>query len=148
MDEQDEFQTEAERQDGRKHHILSVTERIVVAAISVTPFSKEGIADLMKGVHATATDLFDGAGDRERQGLPKKAPAVPIKKSVTDDYIICLEDGKPFKSMKRHLSASFDLTPEEYRERWGLPSDYPMTAPNYSKKRTALAKASGLGTKR
>jgi predicted transcriptional regulator len=75
-------------------------------------------------------------------------PAVSIKQSVTPDYIICLEDGKQFKSLKRHLRNSFDLTPDEYREKWGLPYDYPMVAPNYAARRSAMAKKFGLGRKR
>lgn len=78
---------------------------------------------------------------------PEKAPvpAVPIVDSLTDDFIICLEDGKPFKSLKRHLRTKFDMTPEAYREKWGLPHDYPMVAPNYAKERSKLAKKMGLG---
>jgi predicted transcriptional regulator len=75
-------------------------------------------------------------------------PAVPIKKSVTPDFVICLEDGKKLKMLKRYLKARFDMTPEDYRERWGLPADYPMVAPNYAKQRQALAKKIGLGTRR
>lgn len=75
-------------------------------------------------------------------------PAVAIKKSVMPDYIICLEDGKKFKSLKRHLRTHYDLTPEEYREKWGLPHDYPMVAPNYAAARSALAKKMGLGQRR
>lgn len=75
-------------------------------------------------------------------------PAVPVRKSVTPDFIICLEDGKKFKSLKRHLRTHYDLTPEQYREKWGLPADYPMVAPSYSATRSQLAKDSGLGTKK
>jgi predicted transcriptional regulator len=75
-------------------------------------------------------------------------PAVPIKKSVTPDYIICLEDGKKFKSLKRHLRTHYDLSPEEYRDKWGLPHDYPMVAPNYAAARSDLAKRMGLGQRR
>jgi predicted transcriptional regulator len=74
-------------------------------------------------------------------------PAVPIKKSITDEHLICLEDGKKLKMLKRHLSSSYDMTPEDYRAKWGLPYDYPMVAPNYAKKRAALAKKIGLGRK-
>ena len=74
-------------------------------------------------------------------------PAVPVKKSVTAEYIICLEDGKKLKMLKRHLKTAYDMTPDEYRERWGLPRDYPMVAPNYAKHRSSLAKKIGLGTK-
>lgn len=83
--------------------------------------------------------------------LPTKeelVPAVPIRKSITPDYIICLEDGKKFKSLKRHLRTSYDLSPEAYREKWGLPHDYPMVAPNYAAARSKLAKKLGLGRKR
>ncbi len=78
---------------------------------------------------------------------PEKAPvpAVAIADSLTEDYLICLEDGKPFKSLKRHLRTKFDMTPEAYREKWGLPHDYPMVAPNYAKERSKLAKKMGLG---
>jgi predicted transcriptional regulator len=75
-------------------------------------------------------------------------PAVPVKKSITPDYIVCLEDGKKFKSLKRHLRTHYDLTPEQYREKWGLPADYPMVAPNYAEARSQLAKKMGLGQQR
>ena len=78
----------------------------------------------------------------------KQVPAVPIKKSIHDDYLICLEDGKRFKSLKRHLRAHYNLSPEEYRAKWGLPGDYPMVAPNYAKARSNLAKQMGLGQKK
>lgn len=74
-------------------------------------------------------------------------PVVPVKKSVTPEYIVCLEDGKKLKMLKRHLKTAYDMSPEEYRERWGLPADYPMVAPNYAKQRSRLAKDIGLGTK-
>lgn len=74
-------------------------------------------------------------------------PAVPIRKSVTPEFIVCLEDGKRYKSLKRHLASHFGLTPDEYRAKWGLPADYPMTAPNYSARRSALARQNGLGRK-
>jgi predicted transcriptional regulator len=77
----------------------------------------------------------------------EKKPAVPVRKSVTPDYIICLEDGKKFKSLKRHLRTHYNLSPEEYREKWGLPADYPMVAPSYSATRSQLAKDNGLGRK-
>ncbi len=75
-------------------------------------------------------------------------PAVPVRKSITNDYIVCLEDGKKFKSLKRHLRTHFNMTPDEYRQKWGLPADYPMVAPNYSATRSKLAKDNGLGTKK
>ena len=85
-------------------------------------------------------------GPAEPEPEPQK-PAVSIKKSVTPDYIICLDDGKKFKSLKRHLRTHYDLTPEDYRAKWGLPADYPMVAPNYAKARSMLAKKMGLGRK-
>ena len=75
-------------------------------------------------------------------------PAVPVKKSITPDYIVCLEDGKKFKSLKRHLRSQYNLSPDAYREKWGLPADYPMVAPNYAKARSNLAKQMGLGQQR
>ena len=107
-------------------------------------------------VRADLPDLIDQTFNALREAEAKETqpiqeeldPAVSIKKSVTPDYIICLEDGKQFKSLKRHLRNSFDLTPDEYREKWGLPYDYPMVAPNYAARRSALAKKMGLGRKR
>ena len=84
----------------------------------------------------------------EQDLAPPKDPAVPIKKSISSEYIVCLEDGKKFKSLKRHLMRSYDLTPDAYRAKWGLPRDYPMIAPAYAAARSAIAKQSGLGLKR
>ena len=92
---------------------------------------------------------LNGAMSTGGEVVPEEVrPAVPIKKSVTPDYIICLEDGKKFKSLKRHLRTHYDLTPERYREKWGLPPDYPMVAPNYAQARSQLAKQMGLGQQR
>ena len=107
-------------------------------------------------VSADLPDLIDQTFDALRQAAAKASqplieelnPAVPINKSVTPDYIICLEDGKQFKSLRRHIRTSYNLPPEEYREKWGLPYDYPMVAPNYAASRSALAKKLGLGRKR
>jgi len=106
-------------------------------------------------VRADLPDLIDQTFNALREAEAKETqpiqedliPAVPIKKSVTPDYIICLEDGKQFKSLKRHLRNSFNLSPDEYRAKWGLPYDYPMVAPNYAAARSALAKKMGLGRK-
>lgn len=94
-------------------------------------------------------DVFSTLQTLGSEGAPQERPqpAVPIKKSITPDFIICLEDGKKLKMLKRHLKTSYNMSPEEYRERWGLPADYPMVAPNYAKKRSALAKKIGLGRK-
>jgi len=107
-------------------------------------------------VVAELPDLIDQTFNALKQAATKESqptkdvldPVVPIKKSVTPDYIICLDDGKQFKSLKRHLRTSYNLTPDEYREKWGLPYDYPMVAPNYAASRSALAKKMGLGQKR
>ena len=107
-------------------------------------------------VSADLPDLIDQTFGALRQAAEKEVqpakgdltPSVPIKKSVTPDYIICLDDGMKFKALKRHLRTSYNLTPEEYREKWGLPYDYPMVAPNYAAARSALAKKMGFGRKR
>ncbi|MEL7110929.1 MAG: MucR family transcriptional regulator [Pseudomonadota bacterium] len=108
------------------------------------PVPAGGLPDLLKTVHATVQSL---AKD-EPVAAPRPDPAVPISKSITPDHIICLEDGRKLKMLKRYLRSRYDLTPDEYRSRWGLPSDYPMVAPNYAKKRSAFAKEIGLGRKR
>ena len=101
------------------------------------------IADVHRALERAA------AGNRPATApLPEAKPAVTVRKSVTPDYLICLEDGKKFKSLKRHLRTHFNLTPEQYREKWGLPADYPMVAPNYATSRSKLAKNMGLGHKR
>ena len=97
----------------------------------------------MRSVHASLVDLETGHAPAPPE--EPKSPAVPIKRSITPDFLICLEDGKKFRSLKRHLGTVYKLTPEKYREKWGLPSDYPMVAPAYSAVRSQLAKAIGLG---
>jgi predicted transcriptional regulator len=97
---------------------------------------------LIQEVFRTLSAVGKGAAPAE-----KPQPAVPVKKSVHPDYIICLEDGKKLKMLKRHLKTAYNMSPEQYRERWGLPPDYPMVAPNYAKHRSTLAKKIGLGTK-
>lgn len=120
---------------------LELTTEIVSAYVSNNPVQSSELANLIRNVHATLQGL---AG--EEKPMVEAKPAIPVKKSVTDDYIICLEDGKKFKSLKRHLRAKYDMTPDEYREKWGLPFDYPMVAPSYARKRSQLAKKMGLGT--
>ena len=123
---------------------LELTTDIVAAYVSNNVVQSAELTNLIKSVHATLQELSGARGE-----MPVDAkPAIPVKKSVTDDYIICLEDGKKFKSLKRHLRAKYDMTPEEYREKWGLPYDYPMVAPSYARKRSKLAKQMGLGTGR
>ncbi len=120
---------------------LELTTEIVAAYVSNNPVQSSELSNLIRSVHETLQGLTGPAVE-----VTEAKPAIPVKKSVTDDYIICLEDGKKFKSLKRHLRAKYDMTPEEYREKWGLPYDYPMVAPSYARKRSKLAKQMGLGT--
>lgn len=122
---------------------LELTASIVSAYVSKNSVPVTGLPDLVASVHASLQKLATTAEPEPVQATP----AVPIKKSVTPDYIISLEDGRKFKSLKRHLSAHYGMTPDEYRAKWNLPSDYPMVAPNYAATRSALAKTMGLGRK-
>lgn len=124
--------------------LLALTTDIVASHVSNNPVTVSEVPQLIRQVYSALADV-DGADPPEPE-LPK--PAVPIKKSVTPDYIVCLEDGKKLKMLKRHIRTRYDLTPDEYRERWGLVPDYPMVAPNYASRRSALAKKIGLGKKR
>ena len=126
-------------------NLIELTAEIVSAYVSNNNIASNDISVLIGEVHNALHRTASGAVEPEQEPL---RPAVPIKKSVTPDSIVCLEDGKKFKSLKRHLRTHYDLTPEEYREKWGLPSDYPMVAPNYAKARSALAREMGLGQKR
>ncbi|KAA3448174.1 MucR family transcriptional regulator [Mesorhizobium sp. SARCC-RB16n] len=124
--------------------LIELTADVVSAYVSNNPVPVGELPALIGQVHAALKGTAGGAAPEKPQALN---PAVPIKKSVTPDFIICLEDGKKFKSLKRHLSTDYGLTPDEYRAKWGLPADYPMVAPNYAAARSALAKAMGLGRK-
>ncbi len=121
--------------------LLQHTTRIVAAHVANNPITATDIPSLIATVHQTLVTL----GPEEP--APKPKPAVPIKQSVKPEYIVCLEDGKKLKMLKRHLNTAYNMTPAEYRERWGLPRDYPMVAPNYAKTRSELAKKIGLGSK-
>ncbi len=122
--------------------LLELTSKIVAAHVSHNAVPTTDLPGLMATVHqALAT-----AGTEEAAGRPKSA--VPIKQSIKPEYIVCLEDGKKHKMLKRHLMTAHGMTPDEYRERWGLPRDYPMVAPNYAAMRSKLAKKIGLGRKR
>jgi predicted transcriptional regulator len=121
--------------------LMLFTTDIVAAYVGNNSVGKDDLPALISQIHGALRDVQSGGA----QNLPK--PAVPIKKSVTPDFIICLEDGKKLKMLRRHLKSQFGMTPEDYRQRWGLPSDYPMVAPNYAKKRRELAKQIGLGKK-
>jgi predicted transcriptional regulator len=124
---------------------LELIADIVAAYVSNNPVPLAELPSLIGSVAGTLQSLGSGIPDREPEATLR--PAVPIKKSVTPDYIISLEDGLKFKSLKRALSARYGLTPDEYRQKWGLPHDYPMVAPNYAAARSALAKKIGLGRK-
>ncbi|MFL5074924.1 MAG: MucR family transcriptional regulator, partial [Microvirga sp.] len=118
---------------------------IVSAYVSNNSVPAGDLPGLISQVHLALARVGSGAGEASAEA-PK--PAIAIKKSVTPDYIICLEDGKKFKSLKRHLRTQYNLTPEQYRDKWGLAPDYPMVAPNYAKARSDLAKEMGLGQQR
>ena len=124
--------------------VVQLTADIVSAFVTNNKVEQGELSNLIEKVHLALVKAPAAAAEPEK---PNLVPAVPIKKSVTPDYIISLEDGKKFKSLKRHLKSSYNLTPEEYRAKWGLPRDYPMVAPNYAKARSDLAKKMGLGRK-
>lgn len=124
---------------------VALTSEIVVAYVSNNAVPRNELAALIADVHAAIGRLR--TGDAQEPEV-KLTPAVPVKKSVTPEYIVCLEDGKKFKSLKRHLSTHYNLTPDEYRQKWNLPRDYPMVAPAYAEARSALARSMGLGRKR
>jgi predicted transcriptional regulator len=122
--------------------VLGLTAQIVSAHVANNSVAPETLPSLIQEVYRTLA----GVG-REQVQPDRPLPAVPVKKSVFPDYIICLDDGKKLKMLKRHLKTAYNMTPEQYRERWGLPSDYPMVAPNYASHRSSLTKKIGLGTK-
>jgi predicted transcriptional regulator len=125
--------------------LLALTAEIVASHVSNNAVPVADLPALIQRVYDTMSRL----GRPEAGGVPERpVPAVPVRKSVTPDYIVCLEDGKKLKMLKRHLKTAYDMTPEQYRERWGLPPDYPMVAPNYAEQRRDLAKKIGLGTNR
>jgi MucR family transcriptional regulator, transcriptional regulator of exopolysaccharide biosynthesis len=126
------------------HAIVELTTDVVSAYVAKNSVSASSLPEIISSVHAAFTALSAPVPPPEAE---KPVPAVPIKKSVTPDYLISLEDGRRYKSLKRHLSGK-GLTPAEYRAKWGLPKDYPMVAPNYAATRSALAKSMGLGRKR
>lgn len=135
--------TETSENEISSTDILGLTSEIVAAHVSNNTVATADLPQLIEQVYKTLSHV--GKGTEVAQDKP--TPAVPIKKSVTPDYIICLEDGKRLKMLKRHLKTAYDMTPEEYKERWGLSADYPMVAPNYAKQRSKLAKQIGLGTR-
>tara|TARA_R110002073_G_scaffold259546_3_gene422637 strand:+ start:80 stop:505 length:426 start_codon:yes stop_codon:yes gene_type:complete len=123
--------------------LLEYTTEIVAAHVSNNTVPVVDLSDLIHQVYRTLASVeSETTAAQERP-----EPAVPIKKSVTNDYIVCLEDGKKLKMLKRHLKTAYGMSPEEYRERWGLPPEYPMVAPSYAAQRSTLAKKIGLGTR-
>ena len=123
--------------------LLGLTAQIVSAHVAHNSTATEALPGLIQSVFKTLA----GVGTDETAPAPRPEPAVPVKRSVFADHIVCLEDGKKLKMLKRHLKTSYNMTPEDYRERWGLPPDYPMVAPNYALQRSKLAKEIGLGTR-
>ena len=131
-----------DNQSLRSDDILKLTAEIVAAYVSNNSMSASELPSIIKSVHSTLGGL-GGAFQNEVQTSQK--PAVPVKRSVNPDYIVCLEDGKKLKMLKRYLRSNYNMTPEEYRAKWGLPADYPMVAPNYAAQRSEFAKKIGLG---
>jgi len=126
-------------------NFLDLTAEIVSAYLSNNSVSAAEIPALISQIHSALLRVSGGSSEAPLEPLK---PAVPLKKSITPDYIVCLEDGKKFKSLKRHLRTQYNVTPEQYRDKWGLPPDYPMVAPNYAAARSQLAKQMGLGQQR
>lgn len=128
-----------------KAELIDMAVEIVSAYVGRNKISSDELSGL---IHTVFDALADAAVGEVPGTAPNTDPAVPVRKSITPDYLICLEDGKRFKSLKRHLRTQYDLSPEEYRTKWGLPRDYPMVAPNYAQARSRLAKKMGLGQSR
>lgn len=124
--------------------ILDRTVQIVAAYVSHNQVKADALADIIRSVHAALTSLETPT----EAPVPPSKPAISAAESVTPDYLVCLEDGRKLKMLKRYLRTRFDMTPEEYRAKWGLPADYPMVAPNYARVRSRHAKTIGLGKKR
>jgi MucR family transcriptional regulator, transcriptional regulator of exopolysaccharide biosynthesis len=131
--------------EANRADLVELTAEIISAYVSNNTVVASDLPAIIGDVHEALSKAAQRIGSTEREEL---RPAVALKKSVTPDYIVCLEDGKKFKSLKRHLRTHYNLSPEEYREKWNLPHDYPMVAPNYAAARSQLAKQMGLGTRR
>lgn len=130
--------------DNANSELLSLTADIVAAHVSNNSVAVGDLPRMIADVYSTLASVDAPAVEEEEELVP----AVAIRSSVKPDYIVCLEDGKKLKMLKRHLKTAYNMTPEEYRQRWGLPLDYPMVAPNYAAQRSKLAKEIGLGTRR
>ncbi|MBV8681375.1 MAG: MucR family transcriptional regulator [Caulobacteraceae bacterium] len=125
-----------------KAEIIEMTAEIVAAYVENNTVAAGELPGLIQSVHRALSGVTAGP---EAVEAPPKEPAVPVRRSITPDHLVCLEDGRKFKSLKRHLRTKYNMSPEEYRTKWGLPKDYPMVAPNYAKARSELAKQMGLG---
>lgn len=132
-------------EESRKELLVELTAEVVAAYVSNNVVPTSDLPNLIAQVHSA---LGNTAVPQVVEPVEKPKPAVPVKKSLQQDYLICLEDGQKFKSLKRHLMTHYNMTPEEYREKWDLPADYPMVAPAYAEARSRLAKEMGLGQKR
>ena len=124
--------------------LLTLTADIVAAHVSSNSVAVNDLPNLIQNVHQALSSISQQSSAPE----PRPEPRVPIRSSIKPDYIVCLEDGKRLKMLKRHLMTHYNMTPDQYRQKWGLAADYPMVAPNYAEQRRALAKSIGLGTKR
>jgi predicted transcriptional regulator len=124
--------------------LLTLTADIVAAHVSNNSVAVNDLPNLIQNVHSALSDISGTTAAAE----PKPEPKVSIRSSIKPDYIVCLEDGKKLKMLKRHLMTHYSMTPDQYRQKWGLSADYPMVAPNYAEQRRTLAKSIGLGTKR
>jgi predicted transcriptional regulator len=130
--------------DSAEDTLLTLTADIVAAHVSNNSVAVNDLPNLIQNVHSALNTISGRAAAAE----PKPEPKVPIRSSVKPDYVVCLEDGKRLKMLKRHLMTHYNMTPDQYRQKWGLAADYPMVAPNYAEQRRTLAKSIGLGTKR
>ena len=131
-----------------KGNLVELTADIVAAYVGNNTVAQADLPKLIANIYQSLVSATHGAGEAKPPDAVELKPAVPVRKSITPDHIICLEDGKKFKSLKRHLRTQYNMTPEAYREKWGLPADYPMVAPNYAAARSQLAKQMGLGQQR
>lgn len=134
--------TEVEEPPITNEDVLRMTTDIVASFVSNNTIPAETVPEVIRQVHRSVHGLAHASTDKPAE---KPKPAVAISKSVTDDYIVCLEDGRKLKMLKRYLRSNFNMTPDEYRRKWGLPADYPMVAPSYAKRRSEFAKKIGLG---
>jgi predicted transcriptional regulator len=132
----------SEKEPTNPDDLLRLTSEIVAAYLRNNPMPPSDVPAMIRSVHATLGGL---AENMRNNGAATQKPAVPVKRSVTPEYIICLEDGKKLKMLKRYLRSNYNMTPEEYRAKWNLPAGYPMVAPNYAKQRSEFAKRIGLG---